>query len=319
MTRQNLTKVKRFLWFLPIIYLFPYSCDIIDHTKEPAVITVGEMGIIEDDLKRDLKLLALEMGITDQEIGLMIRPLVNRVVDNYLILEYGRSKGITISEKELESALEDISKDYTQKAFQEMLLKRYIEFDEWRDSVRQELLIKKIILEAMSEITPVTFYEIKGYFESHRDEFIRPQMVKLRQIVTSSSSEAEKILGFLADGQDMGELAKKYSITPEAKQRGELGWVSKGEMEESMEKLFFPLPIGKASSVLESPYGYHIFEVLAKQSEGYYNLPESMAMIESKLSLQKKDLFYKRWIAQLKEIFPVKIDQKIYKDWSMDR
>ena len=144
-------------------------------------------------------------------------------------------------------------------------------------------------------------------------------MVKLRQLVTSDHSEAKQILGFLADGQDMGKLAKRYSITPEAKNGGNLGWVSKGDMEESMEKLFFPLPVGRTSSVLKTPYGYHIFEVLAKRPEGYYTLPEAIAAIESKLSLQKKDLFYKRWITELRDRFPVKVDQKIYNDWSMDR
>jgi len=80
-------------------------------------------------------------------------------------------------------------------------------------------------------------------------------------------------------------------------------------LEESIDKVVFSLPIGKISSVVKSPYGFHIFEVLSKRPEGFKSLPESMAQIEKRLILQKRDAFYRSWLKELRSLFPVLINE----------
>ena len=270
---------------------------------------MGNRNVSEDELKRDIRRITFEMGITDEEVKDLIPPLVNRIIDHYLIIEYGKAKGIKVSGNELESAVKDIKRDYQEKVFQEILLKGYIDFDAWKEGLRQQLLIEKIITKASESIKPISFSETKGYFDSHQNEFKHSQMVKLRQIVTSTRDEAEKILELLTKGQDLNELARKYSKAPEAENGGEVGWVSKGELEESIEQVVFSLPIGRISSVVKTPYGFHIFEVLSERPEGFKSLPESMAEIEKKLVLQKRDSFYRSWLKELRNLFPVLINE----------
>ena len=276
------------------------------------VIIVGERNITADELKRDIKYITSGMGMTDQGVKEVINPLVNKLVDHYLVLEYGRQKGITVSDEDLESAVEDIKKDYPEeKVFQEMLLKRYLDYEKWKEGLGQQLLIKKIIAEVSEGMAPVTFDEIKTHFDSHRNEFTRPEMVRFSQIVTRTRDEAEKIRERLKQGENLNELARKYSTTPEAENGGEVGWVSKGELHESIEKAIFSLPVGKTSPVVKTPYGYHIFEVQSKRSEGHKTLAEAMDEIESRLVHQKQETFHERWLNQLRELFPVKINQEL--------
>ncbi|MBW2609130.1 MAG: peptidylprolyl isomerase [Deltaproteobacteria bacterium] len=309
---------KRSFYFIIAISIALSACNIFDNPGDRVVITVGSREITEDELKKEIRQITFEMGITDQEAKLGIRSLIKKIIDNYRIMEYGKEKGITVSDDELESAIKEIKRDYPPGVFREILLQRYIDPNDWKEGLRQELIIKKIITKATEDVSPATFQETKQYYESHRDEFKRPQTVRLRQIVTRTRDEAENILKQLAKGEDMGELAAKYSITPEANDGGALGWFAKGDMEESMEKVAFSLPIGKISEVLETPYGFHIFEVLSKRAEGHNTLPESLAGIESKLFLDKKDEFYRRWLKELRDDSPVKIDKKIYSDWSLE-
>jgi len=301
------------LFYFAVVISFPLSaCGIFDRSDEKVVIIVGDRNITTDDLKRDIKYITSGMGITDQGVKDVIDPLVGKLVDHYLILEYGRQKGITVSEKELEFAVKDIKKDYPEEeVFQEMLLHRYLDFEKWKEGLRQQLLVKKIIVKVSESITPVTFDEIRTYFDSHRNELTRSQMVKFSQIVTRTRDEGEKILERLNEGENLNALARKYSTAPEAENGGEVGWVSKGELHESIEKVIFSLPIGKISSVVKTPYGYHIFEVQSKRSEGLKSLPEAMDEIESKLFHQKQETFYNRWLKQLKGLFPVKVNQEL--------
>jgi parvulin-like peptidyl-prolyl isomerase len=78
-----------------------------------------------------------------------------------------------------------------------------------------------------------------------------------------------------------------------------------------MEKVLFSLRVGELSRVVETPYGYHIFKVVEKKPEGLKSLPEAMQGIEARLIVQKKELFYRRWLARLKILYPVKVNQKI--------
>ena len=303
--------LKKYLYLLIGASFLLSACDILDYPKEKAVITIGKRSITADDLKKDIKRIAFEMGITDIEMDHEIKPIVDKIIDDCLILEYGRNKGIIVSENELESAIKVIQIDYPEKDFKEILLQEYVDYEEWKEILRQQLLVKKIIKKASEGIAPITFSEIKTYFDSHQDEFKHPPMVKFRQIVKRNREEAEKILKRLKKGENMDEVARKHSITPEAKDGGEVGWIARGDLEESMEKAIFSLQPGKISPIIKTPYGFHIFEVVSRRPAGLKSLPEVMPEIESKLFYQKKESFYRRWLKELRGLFSVKVNQEL--------
>jgi FKBP-type peptidyl-prolyl cis-trans isomerase (trigger factor) len=104
------------------------ACSNVDRSAERVVLTVGDRSITEDKLKKDIKRITLEMGITDQGVKHLIPALTNRIVDNYLILEYGKINGITVSENELNAVIKDIKKDYPEKVFQNILIRSLRKF-----------------------------------------------------------------------------------------------------------------------------------------------------------------------------------------------
>jgi parvulin-like peptidyl-prolyl isomerase len=304
--------VKRIFFLVLALSFGSSACNILDSSEEKVAIVVGERKITTDELKGDIRYMTSEMGVTDEGVRYVIDPLLSKLVDHYLVLEYGKQKGITVSEEELESEVQDIIKDYPDEdVFRQMLLKRYLEFDKWKEGLRQQLLIKKIMRRVSESISPVTFEEINTYYETHRSEFKRPRMVKFRQIVTGTREEAEDIRKRLRKGEDLGDLARQYSITPEAEMGGEVGWVSKGDLHESMEKAIFSLPVGRISKITKTSYGYHIFEVQSKRAEGFKSLSEAMEEIESTLFLRKQEAFHERWLIQLRGLFPVKVDKDL--------
>jgi peptidyl-prolyl cis-trans isomerase C len=305
--------LKRILCFLLLLLFALPGCDFFEKPDEKTVITVGEREISVLELKQDIKRYTSEMGITEGGLEQVLQPLVNRIVDNYLILEYGRREGITISDEELNLAIKNMEKDYSEQDLRKILLQGYLDFDEWKEGLREYLLVKKIINKASEGIPPVSHQEIKMYFDSHPDEFKRPAMVKFRQIVVDNKEDAEKIWRRLNQGEDMGQLAGEYSITPEAENGGEVDWIAEENLDETMGKALFSLPVGKISPVIKSVYGFHIFQVIAKRPEGMQSLPDSIKEIETKLFYQKEDDFYKNWLEQLRNTFPVVINNDLLK------
>jgi parvulin-like peptidyl-prolyl isomerase len=288
------------------------GCGLFDHKENKPIIVVGSRAITVHELKKDMAFISAEMNLSAEQGDRSRSQLLEQLIDHYLILEYAEDKGISISEKELESALQDIKREYTGDSFQGALLREDVDFGEWKARLREQLLINKTMKQLTDSIVPPSHQDIKRYFQNNQDGFRSPRIVRFRQIVTRTKEEAENLLKRLQNGEGMDELARKYSIAPEAENGGEVGWMARDHLDESMQKVLFSLSEGKISPVITTPYGYHIFEVLAVQPEGVKELPAVMQEIEALLLRQKHEAFYKKWLRELRTLFQVRVNQDLF-------
>jgi len=295
---------------LCLIPVFIPGCGLFDQQDDDVVIIVGSRHITINDLKKDIDFISSGMGITIKEDQIKDQ-LIEQIIDHYLVIEYGNEKGITLLEKELQKAIADFKREYTEDTFKDMLLQGYIDFDQWKNRLREQLLYNKIIKKVTDNIVPPSYQEIKSYYKANQDEFRYPQMIKFRQIVTRNKEEADNLLTRLHKGEKMSELARQYSITPEAEKGGIVDWVARDHLEGSMEKTLFSMQIGNISPVIKTPYGYHIFEVLSVRPGGIKSIPEVMSEIESKLLSQKRTEFYNKWLQELRAHFTIKINKNL--------
>lgn len=307
------------IFFLISFLSFILSCNFVEPPEENIVITIGDTSISKDELGKDIERVIFEMGITDQDAKHGIKSIIDKVIEKKLILEYGKIEGIYITNEELDSAVNEIKNLYPEDIFNEMLLKRYLDLSDWKEGLKEKLLIKKIIKEVISEFPAVTYNETREYYDEHMDKFRHPKMVKLRHILTNTKEEINNVITLIDQGQDMGRLAEEYSVAPESEEKGMLGWIAKGELDDTLDNFVFSLKQGEISGVLESPYGYHIFEVLEAKNEGVKTFPETIQEIESKITLRKKELIFRRWLDSLRSRFPVYINEnEIYAEWGME-
>jgi parvulin-like peptidyl-prolyl isomerase len=308
---QKAKMLQRYVFlFAALLAAWP-ACDAFDRPVEKVVLSVGSRKITPEDLKAQLKRMAFEPDVANQE---RFDSLVEMLVDHYLVLEYGKQQGLSVSDEELENTVREIKKDYAEKDFQDLLLKGYIDYGEWKEGLREQLLIKKITKKASEAGPQVSIEEMKAYYDSHREEFRQPAMVRFRQIVTRTKEEADNIQKRLVQGGDMAATVAQSFKVPASAGSSEPGWFAKGDLDESIEKVVFSLPVGKVSGVVETPYGFHIFEVLGRKPEGVRSLPEVMTEIEAKLRYERQEAFYSDWLQNLRKAIPVKIDRALLKE-----
>ena len=286
------------------------ACEFFERPSDRVVLSVGSREITLKDLKNQRKRAAFEPEGTAEE---RLDYFVKSVVDQCLILEYGKQQEISVSDEELESAVREIRKDYAEKDFREILLKGYIDYKEWREELREQLLIRKITAKVADAGPQVSIEEMKTYYDTHPEEFYRPAMVRFRQIVTRTREEADTLQKRFAQGGEMAATVAKSATVPPSAGGSEPGWFARGDLDESIEKVIFSLPVGKVSGVVETPYGFHIFEILGRRPEGVKSFPEAMAEIEIKLHSERQEAFYSEWIQGLRKTIPVKIDRELLK------
>jgi peptidyl-prolyl cis-trans isomerase SurA len=75
-------------------------------------------------------------------------------------------------------------------------------------------------------------------------------------------SRASEIRAAILAGADFAEQAQEHSDGGTARRGGELGTFAKGVMHQNFEDATFALEVGALSSVVETPFGYHVIERL---------------------------------------------------------
>jgi parvulin-like peptidyl-prolyl isomerase len=302
--------INRLLYFLCLISAIA-ACGPLDQTEDNIGLVVGSSHITTDKLKTDMEFISAGMEVQAKQRDLVRNQLMEQCINHYLIMEYGKEQGIAISENELQNTVNDIRKGYSDTAFDEALIRGYVDFEKWKNRLKELLLIRKIIEKVTQDIPQPGYQDIKQYFEANQDEFKSPSMIEFRQIVTNTKEEAESLRHRLYKGESMTELAKKHSVAPEAQNGGKVGWVAEGQLNESMENVLFAMAEGEISPVVETPYGYHIFEVLSVRAAGLKELSDVIDEIQSKLVLQKREAMLKKWLKDLRNHFEVKINESL--------
>lgn len=213
-----------------------------------------------------------------------------------LTMDYAKAHDLRVEDAELEKALNDFRSSYPDDlSFRRVLAEENLSVSEWKEELRQTLLYQKVFKKISEKISQPTDLEINRYYEDNKNQYKRQERIYLRQIILDELSKAQNVKDELKK-KDFAELAKKYSVSPESKNGGLVGWIEKGSVD-IFDKAF-SLPIGGTSQVLESSYGFHIFKVERKQSAGYAPVSEVKEQIIQAVLGKKQQAEFSAWLDQ---------------------
>ena len=302
--------IRHFIFpFLCLFFLFTWqACSSKTGSSESVVIRVGDKLITVEDIERIVNIISLENGIPKKVVWSSINSLVDRIVDDSLILEYGRDKGVALSEIELERVIQNIVKDYPGNSFKETLFTRCIDYNEWEERLREQLLIKKIVKGQTESLAPISYNAIKSYYQEKKEDFLHSPRAKFMHIVTKTRKEAETVLARLKKGEDMAELVKEQSVCSGLEGDYVMNWTTKDMLSRPLSDIIFSIPVGKLSTIIKTPYGFHIIKVLKRKPAGRKGLLEVMDEIKNILLSKEIERHYIVWLKQLRNNYPVKVN-----------
>jgi peptidyl-prolyl cis-trans isomerase SurA len=128
-------------------------------------------------------------------------------------------------------------------------------------------------------------------------------LIKVNQIV--SSAEARRKLVELRERLEnkaakFEDLARLYSNDGSANKGGELGWIYPGDTVPEFERAMNALKPGEISQPIESPFGFHLIEVLERKTEEV-SRERQRQMARQSLREQKLDEAYEDWLRQMRD------------------
>jgi len=119
-----------------------------------------------------------------------------------------------------------------------------------------------------------------------------------------SESEARDKLAKLRErivgGADFADLAKQNSEDSSASKGGDLGWVAPGDTVPEFEKVMDTLKPGEVSQPFQTPFGWHLVQVIERRSE---ELSEDRKKIAARQAIRarKADEAYQDWLRQQRD------------------
>lgn len=297
-----------------LLLLLLGACKSETEMSSPVLLRVdGREVTLEEFKQRFGKSLPQGQKLSEEERKELERSFLVQVIDRELSLAQADRKGIKVDAAEHQKALEETRKEYPAGTFETMLRERGTNLREWSNELKKDLLIEKVVQKSVYSRLEVKAEEIEQYYEKNIKQFDRPDQVRARQIVVSTEEEGQKVLGRLRQGDSFADVARKYSMSPDAKEGGDLGFFAKGEMPPEFEKAVFSLPVGRLSDLVKSEYGYHVFLVEEKRKAAQLTLEEVREDIRETLLSEKKEQAYQAWLRDLRSQANIEMDWSLLK------
>lgn len=252
-----------------------------------------------NQLARRLKDLDALSAKSSQTVALLKEELLRSFITRALILDFARTKKIEVDSTELEKEVDKIRASYPDDVtFRRTLAQENISFSEWREQLKYRLIEQKVFSYITEKIKPPTNEELKQYYDQNSVQFKTKERVYIRQIVVEEQGKAEYLKNELKK-RSLETLAKSYSIAPEAKNGGAVGWIGKGEVD-----FFDPVfnyKIGVPGPIFKSPFGFHIVTVERKSPATNLSFDEVKPRIERQIRAQREQALFTEWLdAQLR-------------------
>ena len=154
---------------------------------------------------------------------------------------------------------------------------------ELRDQVREQMIVNKME-GVMTEGLVVTPAEVRRFFSKIPKDSLPyfsasvevAQIVKIAKVSEDQKNitrtELIALRNRLLAGEDWATLAKKYSSDPSViTNGGDMGWSGRGRMVPEYEATAFRLKPNEISMPFESPFGFHIMQLLERRGNEYHS------------------------------------------------
>lgn len=308
--------IKRLVVVFMLLFSCPnFACQGKGSEKDKVLARVGNIVITLEEFNRKFKetesLHGPLVSYRTDIVKNLKEDLLNRLIEEKLIILKADELGIMISKKYLEERIETIKEDYPQQSFQKMFTDEQLDYKRWKEGIKDKLLAGKVIRQELNSLITVQESEAIEYYQRHADQYNLSDQVKARQIVVNTEESALEILEELEGGADFSKLAREKSLSPDGQQGGELGFFARGQMPLEFEEVAFSLLPGKLSEVVTSKYGYHIFLIDEKKKAAEVPFSQVKNEIIEKIWTKKQKKAYRKWMESLKDNVTIRINREL--------
>jgi peptidyl-prolyl cis-trans isomerase SurA len=236
------------------------------------------------------------------------------LIDQSLLVQRGKDMGINVEPdviKKLDS-LRQQNKIDSMEDLEKAVSAQGSNWEDFKNNIRNGILTQRVISNEVGSHINIGKEEVEKYYNEHKSEFVRPEQVALREIEVSTEGKkdeelpelkkkAETALKRVKDGEDFGEIAKRFSDSSTAKQGGFLGVYKRGELSKQLEDIVFKMKKNELTDVMDTKQGYLVLQVLERYEAGEQPLSKVENEIMDHLYSERMEPALRNYLKTLRE------------------
>ena len=236
------------------------------------------------------------------------------LIDQSLLVQRAKDMGVSV-EPEVIKKLDAIRTQNNFASMEELeraVSSQGMNWEDFKNNIRNTLLTQRVISSEVGSHITIGDEEVAKYYEAHKTEFVRPEQVALREIEVSTQGKkpeeipdlkkkAETALKRVKDGEDFGEIAKRFSDGSTKSQGGFLGVYKRGELSKELEDVVFKMKRNDLTDIMETKQGFLVLQVLEHYDEGEQSLAKVKNEIMDKLYGERMEPAMREYLKTLRE------------------
>jgi peptidyl-prolyl cis-trans isomerase C len=265
----------------------------------------------ETELGRDLQALEAVEPRSPEQVDPYRRALLDTLIERTLLLGEARKLNLVVTAEEVDRRVLRLSADFPDEGFDEALAQGQLSMADLKRKTAALITVERLFDEHVYPRVAVTEGELRAFYDAHPEQFAQAEQVRAAQIVVNSLEEARRLQGLLRQGRKFPDLARRYSLSADARVGGDLGFFSRGVMPPPFEEVAFKLAVGQVSDVVTTEYGFHLFKVLERRAAQKREFSEVRGQVEQKLVALKRAEAQKTWVAKLKQEASIQVNEPL--------
>jgi peptidyl-prolyl cis-trans isomerase SurA len=155
---------------------FAVACGQVPKNDQ-VIIRAGKSIITSEYLNQVLEIAktSYPTNMSESTMQKLREKVIAELMEEVLIIERAREMGISVSDNELETAVQKIRKDYPEKTFENMLLEQAIPLSLWKKRLRKRLIIDKTIETDLQKNITITKTDIASFHHRFPKQAISPK------------------------------------------------------------------------------------------------------------------------------------------------
>jgi parvulin-like peptidyl-prolyl isomerase len=292
-----------------VFYAFSFALTCFGQDKIVAI--VNNDVITQKDLSDFVNFMRVQLAAEykgeelENKIQSMKLDLLDKLIEDRLILQEAKKNDIKIDDSRIRARIDEIRKRYaSDMEFQEALDRQGLVQADLELRIREQILMYNIIDMKIRSKILIKPAEITDFYQKNTQEFILPQQREFQTISIGEESLAKEIYNNLKSGQELQDLAKKYSLSVN-KIKAEKG----GQLRKDIEEIVFKMNPGDVSQPTQIEDQYYIFRLDNIIPPTQQSLSEVQDKIHAFLFNKKMQEEMTKWLDELKVTSYIKILQ----------
>lgn len=255
-----------------------------------AVVNDRAISVFDLEMRVDVAIYNANLARTDEMRRRVAGAVLRNLIDEALRLEEARSKGIRVTERDMEEAVAQVEdgNGVPRGRLEAFLAERGIAYDAVLDQLRSQVAWGKYVNLRLRPAIGVSEEEIDEELERleamrGKPEFLVSE-ISLYDDPAAAPGEArataDSIVAQLRRGADFAAVAAQFGQGALAREGGDLGWIQEGRGRPGIERVLAGLEIGAVSDPIRSVDGWHIVHLRDRRAV----LSDPVAPVEMLLS-----------------------------------